>query len=273
MALVAYTLAQLTWLLLQEPADNPVSPLPVSSGITIQTERTAVSLASVAAMHLFGRSDEPVSAAEEKPIVAPETRLNLTLHGLIAISSQQDARAIIAQGGGNEQAYKVGDTVPGGAVLHEILIDRVILKRGGRFETLTLPKEKMAVDNSPAQGARATLNSRGPLNAAPSVDSRQLQALRETILKNPQEAMQLVNAQPVMEGGQLKGYRLNPGRDRKLFGSVGLRPGDIVTSVNGIPLNDMSQMGALFEQLNSANRLDVTIERGGQQTQLSLGLD
>ena len=129
------------------------------------------------------------------------------------------------------------------------------------------------MDNSPTQGARASLNSRGPLSAAPSVDSRQLQALRETIMKNPQEAMQLVNAQPVMEGGQLKGYRLNPGRDRKLFGSVGLRPGDIVTSVNGIPLNDMSQMGALFEQLNSANRLDVTIERGGQQTQLSLGLD
>ena len=83
----------------------------------------------------------------------------------------------------------------------------------------------------------------------------------------------MVNAQPVMEGGQLKGYRLKPGRDRKLFSSVGLQPGDIVTNVNGIPLNDMSQMGAVFEQLSSANRLDVTVERGGQQTQLSVSLE
>jgi len=227
----------------------------------------------VAALHLFGRSDEPPPAEEKAPIVAPETRLNLTLRGLVALDSQQAALAIIAEGGKDENAYKVGDTVPGGAVLHEIHADRVILKRGGRFETLTLPREKMVMGDSPAQGTRSPAGSPGSQNVRSSIESLRLKNLRETIMKNPQEAMQLVNAQPVMDGGQLKGYRLNPGRDRKLFGSVGLRPGDIVTNVNGIPLNDMSQMGAVFEQLSSANRLDVTVERGGQQTQLSLSLE
>lgn len=107
----------------------------------------------------------------------------------------------------------------------------------------------------------------------PSPPGARLKAVRESILQNPQEAMQLINAQPVMDGGQLKGYRVNPGKDRRLFNSVGLRPGDIVTSVNGIQLNDPTQMGNLFDQLRTAGQLNVTVERGGQQRQLSLGFE
>ncbi len=159
--------------------------------------------------------------------------------------------------------------------MHEIHADRVILERGGRYETLTLPKEKMVVTSPPGSSAsrRTPLSGRGSAVATPSADARQLQAIRQQVLSNPQQAMRLINAQPVMDNGRMKGYRVNPGQDRALFNSVGLRPGDIVTSVNGIALNDMSQMGALFNQLSSAARLDVTIERRGRQTKLSLALE
>lgn len=264
-ALLAYSLAQLTWLLIQGVAGGKAMPLPVATATSVQIKgASAAGLDSVAALHLLGSSEEPLAAGQPAPMVAPETRLNLTLRGLIALNTQREALAIIAQGGGEELAYRVGDTVPGGAVLHEIHADRVILARAGSFEALTLPKEKMVVEGLP---------ERGGLDAGPAIEPRQVQALRETIRKNPQEAMRLIHAQPVMDGGQLKGYRVSPGRDRRLFNSVGLRPGDVVTSVNGIPLNDMSRMGALFEQLSSADRLEVTLERGGQQTRLSLGLD
>ncbi len=273
--LLAYTVAQLTWLLVQEPVDDSAAPLPVAVSATMPAEATMVSLEKVAALHLLGRSDEPPPAEPTKPIEAPETRLNLTLRGLVALDSQEGAHAIIAQGSGDEQAYKVGATVPGGATLHEIMADRVILERGGRFETLTLPKEKMALGNAPqtTKSQPRVAGGRGGKMVTSAADTRQLRAIRDRVMNNPQEAMRLINAQPVMDGGQLKGYRVSPGRDRALFSSVGLRPGDIVTSVNGIALNDMSQMGALFQQLSSAARLDVTIERRGQQTQLSLALE
>jgi general secretion pathway protein C len=272
-ALLAFSLAQLTWLLVTESNGEAAVPLPAIAPSSAPAAKPPASLARVAALHLLGRSDEPPPAQQQAPISAPETRLNLTLRGLVALDSQDAALAIIAQGGGDEQSYKVGDTVPGGALLYEIHADRVILERGGRFETLTLPREKMESATAPAQSALARPLIGGDVRAGQPVDARQLRALRENLLKNPQEAMQLINAQPVMDGGQMKGYRVNPGRDRKLFNNVGLRPGDIVTSVNGIPLNDLSQMGALFNQLSSANRLDVTLERGGRETQLSLGLD
>lgn len=271
--LLAYTLAQLTWALLRSPADDLTALPPVAPKANLPAETVSVSLDKVAALHLLGRSDEPPPVEEAKPIVAPETRLNLTLRGLVALDSQEGARAIISQGSGDEQPYGVGASVPGGATLHEIHADRVILERGGRFETLTLPKEKMALNNAPAKTARVPPPSGGVGSVSPSADSRQLRELREKVLNNPQEAMQLINAQPVISGGELKGYRVNPGRDRALFNSVGLRPGDIVTRVNGIDLNNMSQMGSLFQQLSSASRLDVTVERGGQRTQLSLDLN
>jgi general secretion pathway protein C len=278
-AMLAYSLAQLTWLVLGQGAGKSVNPLPVTVVTPAQVTTPAVNLERVAALHLLGSSNAPQSPATHVPISAPETRLNLTLRGVLALNSQQEALAIIAQGAGEEESYKVGDSLPGGAVLYEIQTDRVILERAGRFETLTLPKEKMVsstlpVRNLPVQNRPSPMRPSVAMNVAPPrVDSRRLRAMRETIKNNPQEAMQLVNAQPVMEGGKLKGYRVNPGRDRNLFNSVGLRPGDIVTSVNGIPLNDMSQMGMLFNQLSSASRLDITVERGGRQTQLSLSLE
>jgi general secretion pathway protein C len=278
-AMLAWTLAQLTWRLAPMAEGLPVSgtqpALSASAGKEGSASRPS-GLEQVAALHLFGDAEAPPAAAEQAPIDAPETRLNLTLKGLVALDSQEEALAIIAKGQGDEQAYKVGETVPGGAVLHEIYADRVILQRGGRFETLTLPKERMAGEKAPATLTtnRTPASLRPPeANRSRPPSTRRLQAVRESILNNPQEAMQLINAQPVMDGGQLKGYRVNPGRDRRLFSSVGLRPGDIVTSVNGIPLSDRTQMGKLFDQLTSAAKLDVTVERGGQQSQLFLNLE
>jgi len=275
--LLAWSLAQFTWRLV--PSDTGGSAIvvqPVNASSAKNTGAKPVDLQQVAALHLFGDAARAPAEQVEAPVSAPETALNLTLKGLIAVDNQEQALAIIAQGSGDEQAYRVGDSVPGGAKLHEILADRVILQRGGRFETLTLPKEKVTdgADNTPP---RSPVTSRPPRpgltpNGRYGPGAQQLKAMRERLLKNPQEAMQMINAQPVMDGGQMKGYRVTPGRDRRLFSSVGLRPGDIVTSVNGIPLSDPAQMGQLFDQLTSARPLDVTVERGGRQSHLSLDL-
>lgn len=273
-ALLAWNLAHLTWRLVPvEKGDTFIASMSPSSPASAEPQKKTYSLLQVASLHLFGDATAVPVEQAQAPISAPETALNLTLKGLIAVDQQEQALAIIAQGRGDEQAYRVGDSVPGGAELHEILADRVILKRGGRFETLTLPKERM--ENSTAGTAPIP-----PSPAARSVtpqsryggNPQELKEMRERILSNPQEAMQLINAQPVMDGGQMKGYRVSPGRDRRLFSSVGLRPGDVVTSVNGVPLSDPAQMGQLLQQLTTANQLNVTVERGGRQSQLTLDL-
>jgi general secretion pathway protein C len=73
-----------------------------------------------------------------------------------------------------------------------------------------------------------------------------------------------------MPNGELKGYRVYPGRDRRKFASLGLRPGDLVTDINGQPLNDLQSGMEVFKNLGNATELTVTIERNGSPMALTL---
>jgi len=253
------SLARLTWLLVPV-AELPRAPLAAAKAAA---SAAAPRLDSVAAMHLFGAPQAAPPAAAQ--INAPETSLNLTLRGLFAAARKESAFAIIAEGAGNERPYRIGAKLGGGAVVHDILPDRVVLERSGRYETLRLPKERLELSATAA----------APLSAGlPPAMSGQLRDLREAIKNNPQELLNLAELQPVMQGGQLRGYRVRPRRHLDLFSAAGLTANDIVTAVNGIPVTDPAQFAALNAQLSSASSLRLSVERpNGVREDISLDLN
>lgn len=272
--LLAYSLAGISWRLWPQAVED-ASLLLASSPQQISRLDNASRLDAVAAMHLLGEASVVAAAPVEAVIDAPETRLSLTLKGIVAVSESAEGRALIAEGSAAEKVYKVGDPLSGGAVLHEVLSDKVILKRGGRFETLTLPRERAIQPDAAPSGMSARGSSARPQAARPNAGgaiSEQLRTLREQIVTDPQQAFNLIQAQPVMEGGTIKGYRVNPGKQRRLFHGTGLRAGDVVTSVNGIALSDPAQMATLFQQFKSADSFNLLVERGGRQTSLTVNL-
>lgn len=268
---LAYTMATLTWQALSGLSDQGSVTMAPVPGTTVQ-HSSGPGLDTLAGLHLFGEAGA-VPAVTEEPIDAPETRLKFTLKGVFADSRSDTAMAIIDSGGKDEKSYRVGDVVAGAATLHQILADRVILKRGEQLETLYLPKENLSGASSSPTYQRAISSNVNRFAGGRTINRGSVSDLRRTLLENPQDALQLINAQPVMENGQLSGFRVNPGKDRALFARVGLRPGDIITSVNGMQLSDATQMGQVFQQLKSAQQLQVTINRGGREQQLQLKLD
>ena len=48
---------------------------------------------------------------------------------------------------------------------------------------------------------------------------------------DPASFTDILRPQPYMPNGELKGYRVYPGRDRRRFAALGLRPGDLVTEL------------------------------------------
>lgn len=255
------SLAQLTWRLVPAP-ELPPAPLAAAKAASAGT---APRLDSVAAMQLFGAPQAaPQPAAAQ--INAPETSLNLTLRGLFAAARKESAFAIIAEGAGNERPYRIGGKLGGGAVVHDILPDRVVLERSGRYETLRLPKERLEL-SAPAAATS------GGAGLTPAMGS-QLRDLRESIKNNPQELLNLAELQPVMQGGQLRGYRIRPRRFLELFNAAGLTANDVVTAVNGIPVTDPAQFAALNAQLSSASSLRLSVERpSGVREDISLDLN
>ncbi len=272
--LLAYALAGISWQMWPQLQNGNDHGLPVVAPTPSTSSPPPVSgLDAVAALHLFGQSEAPTAVPAQSVIDAPETRLSLTLKGIVAVSDGGHGRALIAEGSAAEKVYKVGDALSGGAVLHEVLADKVILKRGSRFETLTLPRKRAELSGAPsAAGARANSRSTPTTPGRRGAISHQLSTLRDKIAADPQQALDLVQVQPVMEGGMIKGYRVNPGKQRRLFHGTGLRAGDVVTRVNGIALSDPAQMASLFAQFKSAASFNLEVERGGRPTNLTIDL-
>ncbi|MCA1798990.1 MAG: type II secretion system protein GspC [Xanthomonadaceae bacterium] len=239
--LIAWTAAGLTWSLLspQAPAAGPVAMRAGPAEPMPDPDR-------IASRSLFGSAED---APVQTTIDAPETRLNLTLRGISASADAAYARAVIAGSDGKERVYAARDEVPGGAVVHEIHADRVILNRRGTLETLRLPR---LGSDSPVLGSAASR----PLTPV-AVDNLRDQAATE-------QMAEIIRPQAVMVGGQLRGYRVYPGRDRQRFAALGLRAGDLVTAIDGIPLNDPARGLEAMQVLTGSQEAVVTVERGDQ---------
>jgi hypothetical protein len=72
--------------------------------------------------------------------------------------------------------------------------------------------------------------------------------------------------------GKLRGFRAYPGRNRAIFNKLGLKPGDLVTAINGQPLDDPQRAQEVFNTIASSNNVSLTIDRGGQRQDLNLDI-
>ena len=236
-------------------------PAPDSALVPVVTDRARarapeVDIDAIASAHLFGVAAAPKKKPEpEKIIDAPETSLNLELTGIISDSSRRRSRALIKDAQNKQDSYAVGAAITRGVKLHAIYANRVILDRNGRFETLTLESLKKARELSGITRQRSV---------SPEL-AQDLGAVRQKILANPQTARRYIRLQPARQNGNLIGYRVSPGADRTLFEKAGLQSGEIVTAINGQPLDNPAASLKLLGNLAQAGSASVTLLRDGQQ--------
>ncbi len=257
--------ARLTWQVAEPDLRPPVSiEIPVEETAPATAAATQPSFADSADLPLFGVLGE---TAAVEPVVAPETRLRLRLIGLAASNVPEQGHAIIAESGNPEQLYTVGDSVGGGqARLHQIHADRVILERSGRYETLRLPRAEGIVSGSP----EATRGQDSRITATPTADIPRIQ--RSEWLSDPERLLGAIQARPVIRDNMLHGLEVRPTRNARQFQQAGLRPGDVITSVNGIPLSAIDDTDRLFEDLRSQAQVDIVVERDGQAVPFAVQL-
>ncbi|MDT0636207.1 type II secretion system protein GspC [Spectribacter hydrogenoxidans] len=240
------------------PGPGFVEPRAASGNTGEAQEAVSVDVSRIASYELFGVKAQDDSA-DRSVIDAPETRLNLTLTGIVSSDRNGRSRALIRSDRGDQKPYSVGDTIANGVKLHDIYYNRVILDRGGRYETLTLEQEK-------AEGVERVAASEDVSNEV----AESLADVRNELLENPSKMSEYVRFRPHKVGGELKGYRIYPGSNRRLFQQVGLRPGELVTAVNGTPLTETRAAMNVLGNLAEADSLTVTLERGGEQRTVSV---
>ncbi len=72
--------------------------------------------------------------------------------------------------------------------------------------------------------------------------------------------------------GKLRGFRAYPGRNRAIFSKLGLKAGDLVTAINGTPLDDPQKSQDVFNTIQTSDHVTVTVERGGQRQDITLNI-
>ena len=215
-----------------------------------------VDLATITNAHLFGAPP----ALKQDGANAPQTSMPLVLTGIIAGNDPQNGLAILGQSAQTTKVYAVGDNVPGGAKLHSVYSDRVVIDRDGRLESLSLPRQ-MNAGNAPP-----------PSSAALQNENPAIERMRRMISEQPGLLADVLRPQPVMDHNRMNGFRVYPGRNRAAFTRLGLRPGDQVTAINGTPLDDRERGEQILRTLGSSSEARVTLIRQGQQQDLTLNI-
>lgn len=265
---LAWLLAQLSWQLVPEP-EKTVAQAPQRAVAPIQGKQPRIDERQIADWHMFGVAGKAATEVKKaSPVDAPETRLNLTLMGVFSSEDEKSSRAIVADPKGKEKHYSVGDSVPGGASLSQIHADRIILERNGRFETLKLPKKVTT-----ATGSRQVSHRNS--SVVPANNTRQAETFtkyRDEIKRNPAAFLNYVRATPARQNGKFIGFRLQAGKQRGAMQELGLKPGDIVTAINGVEIDSPAKGMKAMQSLGEGDNVNVTLLRDGQETSLSLSL-
>src|SRR5580658_6860884 len=236
---------------------TPVSPPQPIVTTAANAHKPGADVQSVVSAHLFG-----IAAADpnQDPANAPTSTANLVLAGTIATQNPKHGVAIVSDGGPSK-VYSVGDNI-GGASLHSVYLDRVILDRGGSLETLLLPRQ-LPSSHAPARAPAAS-----PRTAAA------VENIRRMVQQDPGILDQVMRTVPSYDNaaGKLRGFRAYPGQNRAIFGKLGLKPGDLVTAINGTQLDDPQRSQEVFNTIQTSDHVTVTIERGGQKEDISLNI-
>jgi general secretion pathway protein C len=233
--------------LLSEHASRTLPPALVGR-LAQHPHSSGLDVRPIVSAHLFGVAAEDLQDAAH----ASPTTANLVLQGTVATRDPKEGVAIIV-GGSPAKVYRVGDDVEG-ASLHSVYLDHVILDRSGRLETLSLPRLQLAAGDASHQSV---------LDGALSPAATKGHTLADVI-----------RAEPSLDGqtDSLQGFRVRPGRAPSSFIRSGLRPGDLVTAVNGTPLADQNRHRGqeIVDTMLASGSATVSVVRNGRPVEVSV---
>ena len=281
--------AQVTWHLAGQTGGS-MNAMPSTPAAPAADARTDVD--AIIALEPFGTASAPV--ADLSP--ARETSLGLELLGVVAAEEGGRSSAVIRESGGTAETYSIGDEIPGGARLTAVAADHVVLSVAGRRESLSFPdalargtsgssprgvaamRARLSPDAQRTAGGSGSATSERDafLAAAGKTPARDndsalsadqiIDSFRQQIEANPQTVLD--NLGVAVSG---EGYRVSDGASSDLR-RAGLKPGDVVVSVNGSSVGNIEQDRALFEQVVASGRARVEIMRDGRRMTLCFPL-
>ncbi len=196
----------------------------------------------------FGTLGRVAAVAAPKP-TAPPSPLMLSLIGTFLTQGQEPYAIIEDKKKNTQDMFLLEQSVFDQATLKKIYQDRVEIERNGKLEVLKLDD---------LGGSGAGIVSSGADDFV--IEEAEL----DKGLENLPLLLTQARAVPYFKDGRSIGLRLFAIKTGSLYEKVGLKNGDILKTINGNNLGDISQALKLFEQLKQERSITLILERDRQ---------
>ncbi|MEQ1519041.1 MAG: type II secretion system protein N [Usitatibacteraceae bacterium] len=211
---------------------------------------------------LFGK------AGTAAAVSGPATAGGIRLKGVFAVDGVALSAAVLNLGG-RDQAVKKGDELSAGVTLAEVHADYVIISRAGVRERIDIdrydsraPKSDVAA-NAPATKFRLNVASTG--TNAYSLSRQEL----NSVLQDPRQQVYFNGRLSAASTG---GVRVDDVPAGSLLDKIGLKNGDVITGINGQPVNSQGDLVRLYTQFGTLASIRAEVRRGGAPVVMSYAI-
>jgi general secretion pathway protein C len=185
----------------------------------------------------------------------------------VVVSAQADRSTAILRSQGASRVVRVGENAFGGKVL-AVAADGVSMDFGG---------ERIQVHIRAGQAPAAV--SAAPRAAAPEDPNTPARTMmraevQRRIADETQSILRETAIAPVSgDSGQITGFALTKlPAGGSLLTDAGLRPGDVITQINGTPIDSLPTLISLWPRLQNERQIQAVVLRNGQPVSLSVTL-
>lgn len=246
------SLARWTWQLIA-----PIVPSGLHGiAITASAPPARFTVSDIESADLFGAA--PVSAGNLDAI--PVSSLNLVLTGIVEAGSR--SFALMKANGHHQAPFVVGQQVAPGTSLVAVYADRVLIRHEGRVESVLLKQPVSAGVQGLAP--ETTAIPPPPVHRVRQGHYLVPPALVKQEVANPEPLFHQALMVPYEAGGFLI-RSIAPG---SLYQQLGLKPGDVIRSVNGQPIDSLAQAMQVYRHLPVSGEINLRILRNGHAKEL-----
>lgn len=198
-------------------------------------------------------------------IVSASPQGGIRLKGVFAVDGKTLSAAVLNLGG-RDQVATLGQQLSGGVTLAEVHADFVVVSRAGVRERIELdrydsraPKQATGPGTAPVTQFRLNVASTG--SNAYALSRQEL----NSVLQDPRQ-MAFTGRIGVAATG---GVRVEDAPSGSLLDKLGIKTGDILTGLNGQPVNSPGDLARLYQQFGTLTSIRAEVLRGGTPVMLS----
>jgi type II secretion system protein C len=180
----------------------------------------------------------------------------------IVMSPRPEARTAVLRSEGRTRVVAIGETAFGGRVAAIDDGQVAIEFETGRVVLRLLP-------GAPG-GPGPALAAAEPADDGPSVMDRR--DIERRLGEESSRILAETTLVPAMDGGRVNGFAITRMPEGTLLSDAGLRPGDVVTEVNGVPIDSLATLISLWPRLQTESAIRAVVMRNGQPVPLSVDL-